>query len=171
MIRGQQGIILLSTLLMVTLLTLFVVAQLHFVFLYHRALNAELHAQQDFYQLEAEANQLALRNWSKASACTLEAENLDKVMSLLKKEKACSLSRSNQRYFYLVEKLGIFPCLQTQSQVGTYHVRISLLKAGSSPSLLQLRIARPQPFTSSCESKDTVLVTQSLISWRYLATL
>lgn len=168
MSRHQQGIIFLSTLLMLTLLSFLVVSQLQFMFLYHRALNTELAAQEDFYQLEAEANRLALRDWSKEKVCTLEEENPDKVISLLKKGQACSFTRGKRRFFYLVEKLGGYSCVQTPSQAGTYHVRISLLAADTMPSLLQLRIARPVAFAPSCKSEDVVLIKQRLISWRYL---
>lgn len=166
----QKGIVLLTTIMMLALLAMLVLSEMQGIFLYHKALNHLLEKHQSLYQLEAQANILALNDWSMKRNCVIKEQNPNKIIGLLKSRQACSLIHEKQQFFYLVEELGLFPCLQTMVNKITYstrHLRINLLKTGTKSAFLQLRVANLVPL-ASCENSSPTSIKAGLVSWRYL---
>ncbi|MCC5013913.1 MULTISPECIES: hypothetical protein [unclassified Legionella] len=167
----EAGMVLISTMLMVALLALLVVSQMQTVFLVYKSLNRLVDKHQSFYQLEMIAQKLSSFNSNQLqAACLVTEKNPDEVFTLLKNGKACSLSYEQQSFFYLIEELGFFPCMQTVKEKGIYstqHWRLTVLAKDERFNFLQLRIARIAPFIR-CEKKPLVFIHTGILSWRYL---
>ena len=165
----HTGAVLITVILLITLMALFVLAQMQMVFLDHRALNQLTEQHQSFFQLEAEARKIAA-TVSIPSACIIEARDANEVIELLGNKQGCTSTRGKQQFYYLVEDLGLFPCLQTK--VGnffysTQHLRISIRSREMYSAILQLRIAKSAKL-QNCEQIKAVQSRLGLLSWRYL---
>lgn len=169
-ITPQKGMILLTTLLLISVMSLLILSQLESVFLYYQASNRFIAKQQLFHQIEAQANKLVLAKvWAK-KGCEQEKTDPQTIAALLKNKRGCFLTNKNQSFFYLVEDLGLFPCLQSHldsQNKRTHHWRLSLLAAGERAAFLQLRIAQPDS-SSPCDRLQ--LIKPKVISWRYLSS-
>ncbi|MDI9817606.1 MULTISPECIES: hypothetical protein [unclassified Legionella] len=164
----QEGIILITTIIILALSTILMLTGMQILSLYYKALNQTVEKEDVAYGLEAQANQLALRDWQTGTdRCLVNEKTPDEIAWLLKNRQGCELLYEGHRYTYLVEDLGLFPCLQTMiNEVGhsTRHLRISVL--GDKGAFLQLRVARAAPLISC--SEDIIYLKPGVISWRYV---
>ena len=166
-----QGMVLASTVLILSLLSLLILSQLQLVFLHYKALNQVIKKHQAFYELEAEASQLASKMpCSLQEACLSKAHDVNEIIHSLKNKQGCILRRKGQDYFYLTEDLGVFPCMQARFKgklYSTQHLRINLRSTGSYFAFLQLRIARLTEF-KVCQDNQSKLIKIGLLSWRLI---
>ena len=167
----QSGIVLPTTLMVLTLLALLVVSQMQNVFLYHKSLNQLVQKHQIFYQLEVEANKLAhLDTTLIPQICFTQQINPNEVVALLKRKQGCILISEKKTFIYLIENLGLFPCLQARFNKTTYstrHLRITIMADDNkSPDFLQLRIAQLATL-EACEDNELKRIKIGLLSWRY----
>lgn len=169
----EAGMVLIFTMLMLALLALLVVSQMQTVFLVYKSLNRLVDKHQSFYQIEMIAQKLSAFNTNQLqAACLVTEKDPNEVLSLLKNGKGCALSYEQQSFFYLIEELGFFPCMQTVKEKGTYsthHWRLTVLAKDERFNFLQLRIARIAPLIS-CENKPLAFIHTGIISWRYLVS-
>lgn len=141
--RKDEGIILIVTLFMLFLLTLFVLSGMKNLFLYSHTLNQAIEKEESEYDLEFHARQLAIKSWKEGDRCTAKEQKNNKMLPFLKKE-GCNFIDKNKKYTYLVEDLGVFPCLQNEWKghlYSTQHWRISIFSEAI-PTVMQLRIAQ-----------------------------
>jgi hypothetical protein len=168
----QKGIVLFTTIILLTLVALLTLSQLQMAFLYYHALNQAVEKHQFFYQLEAQANRLLLdKHWLAQGACIIKERNPNEVIELLKNKQGCVLSHYKQQFFYLVEDIGLFPCLQVQDDKVTYstqHWRINMMTNEKYPGFLQLRFARLAKL-ATCENSKPRQIKVGLLSWCYLS--
>lgn len=165
----QSGFILFATLISLAVFSFLLLSQMQVIFLYHKSYNRYLKKNQAFYQLEAAANHLILTQLKQGS-CQSNELNPNKILSLLKNQKGCPYSYEKLRYFYLVEDLGAFPCLQVLTdnrKYSTRHWRITIKKEGNTP-VLQLGFAHLMPL-GLCEEGNQKFIHLGLTSWRYLS--
>lgn len=169
----EEGMVLLSTMMMLTLLALLVVSQMQMVFLAYKSLNQLVEKHQDFYKLEVVAQQLSANSKQVKANCLLTEKDPNEIITLLKNGQGCPLSHEQQQFFYLVEKLGLFPCMQTVKEQKTYstqHWRITVLAKSERFDFLQLRIAKIAPLTA-CENNQLIFINTGTISWRQLKSV
>jgi hypothetical protein len=172
MITKQKGVVLFTTIILLTLVTLLTISQLQMAFLYYHALNQVVEKNQFLYQLEAAANRLVLdESGPLQQACIIKERNPNAVIEMLKNKQGCVLIHDKQQFFYLVEELGLFPCLQFQDTKVTYstqHWRINIITDEKYSGFLQLRIARLAKL-AACENAKPRQTKVGLLSWRYIS--
>ncbi|ARG96998.1 hypothetical protein [Legionella micdadei] len=168
----QTGIVLVTVLLFITVLSLLVLTQMQLVFLDYKSINQRNEQHQAFFQFEKDAKKLAeIITSSTQHACVIPAMDANAVIRVLKTKQACISTHEKQQFYYLVEDLGQFPCIQTVVDniiYSTSHLRISMLSANQQAGILQLRIARLAQL-ANCECNEPILIRSRLLSWRYLS--
>jgi hypothetical protein len=111
----QAGLVLLTTIMVIGLLALLTLSQLQLLLLDFKVLSLASKKQQGFWTLEIAANKLIGNiDLAEQGACLLREKDPNTVINLLKNKKGCPLTHEKQRFYYLIEDLGVFPCLQTQ---------------------------------------------------------
>ena len=123
------------------------------------------------YSLETYAQQLMLKRWSKDSPCWVEEKNFLAIKHLLKNKQACSLKEDKKQFFYLIEDLGLFPCLQTmiaEMKYSTHHTRPTIMDKKEN-NFLQIRVAYTEPL-QSCDKQEIVNINPGVLSWHYLTS-
>lgn len=166
--KTEQGLVLPTTIIMLSVLALVVLSQLQAVFLVIQSLNQLQAKQQAFYQLEAAAHQLLTQAPHMPSNCKLPAQDPQAVLLSLKQHQGCQFWYAQQLYWYWLEDLGLFPCLQTKVNKHSYstqHTRLSIFTHEETPMLLQLRLAKPVKLTA-CENQPLNLIPAGIVSWR-----
>lgn len=165
----EAGIVLLTTIILIGLVALLVLSQLQLVLLDFRVLNLGTKKQQALLKLELAANQLLKNDIGEQNLCLVNETYSEEIVNLLKNKKGCSLNYAEQHYNYLVEDLGIFPCLQKQrndKHYATRHFRLSIREAENEQEILQMRYAKIDK-ELVCEDKKPVQSKIGLLSWRY----
>ncbi|MBA2651964.1 MAG: hypothetical protein H0U73_06850 [Tatlockia sp.] len=166
---NQSGIVLLTTLILTSLLALLILTQMQLFLLNFKALRLLKEKHQAFWSLEAAASKLMqdLDGLRKGS-CVLGEQGPNIVIDLLKNKQSCSLIYEKEVFYYLIEDLGIFPCLQIQfnkEKYSTRHFRLSIHSAKKKRAILQVRHARLANLIR-CE-KELKPGKTGLLSWRY----
>ncbi|KTC87810.1 MULTISPECIES: hypothetical protein [Legionella] len=166
----QAGIVLITTILLIAVLSLLVLSQMQLVFLDYKALNQLTEQHESFLQLETVAGKLiSTLDWSRSERCALPSSDPNEVLQLLKNKRGCVLIHKKHEFYYLMENLGVFPCLQrnvNEINYSTQHQRISILSTTDS-TVLQLRIAKLAKL-ERCNQNEIRLSKLGLLSWRYL---
>ena len=164
---AQKGMILVTTAIIILLLNLLVLTGLKMVLDSFKSLNQLKQAHLFFVLFETRAKKLLDdTNIENKSACIIEEQDPNDVMRLLKNKKGCVLHQENEAFYYFIERLGIFPCLQS-NKASTEHFRLSLLTQGKYHAFLQIRSARLVK-SGDCE-KNPHQIHLGIISWRYLS--
>lgn len=168
--KQEKGFVLIFTICIIALVSLFVLSSMNNLLLYQRAATKREMMHQDFYQLERIARRLIDLPSRNFGACTYDGEHT-RIMQLLE-QKGCSLKIKGRTYRYLVEDLGRYPCLmivKEQALHASWHFRFSVLASPieeHSAALIQLRVIRLAPAQICSESIS--YVRQGISSWRYL---
>lgn len=167
----QDGLVLLMTLLLLGIVSAFVVMQLEMVLLYQKGSQQFLARQQINHNLEQLALQLrASSEHLLQSHCTIAAfKNPNQVIAQLKTKQACRLTKDQINYVYLMEDLGVQPCLQAMVQdvpYSTRHWRLTIAYEGENRDYLQIRVAELAAFTS-CPTTTSLQIRPGLVSWRF----
>lgn len=166
--NNQQGMILPSTLLIISLLALITLAQLQLFFLQIKATNQISFEKNIFKQLEKEAS-LLLVSKAMQKECLIHKINANKVIQGLQHQQGCLVAIDNGSYRFMIEDMGIFPCLKIRVNHSFYasrHWRLTMITDDAKHSL-QLRIAKKGP-NQLCEQQDFIVMRPGVISWRYL---
>lgn len=160
----SSGFILLTTMMMIVILTLLVMAPLKSVLLYMKAHKAVIESDQMAYNLEQVAYRLADSPF--AADCIVNDVDPNEMRYLLQQLK-CSLKHNNKIYYYIINDLGIYPCLKIDVQgvfYSSHHWFIQVLASGSKEQRLNLRIAKPDK-ALPCELMDQRQIYSGLVSW------
>lgn len=166
----QQGMILFYTLMLTSMLALLVLTQSQLVLLQLKAANRIQLNRQIFHKLEVQVNQLVAAgsdHWPRE--CLVTERNPDVVLKFLESKKGCHVKEKGQEYHYIMEDLGLFPCLAVSIDhkvYGTRHWRLTITASGYEAMSLQVRIASASP-DSQCENNPVIYVNTGIISWRY----
>ncbi|MDI1353089.1 MAG: type II secretion system protein [bacterium] len=173
--RGERGFIFLFTLSLITIMALLSLTLLQHVLLYYKAINRQERQHQLFYQMESIAGQLTYsQNRTINSMCMVDTHSANKALEHLTHHKGCSLDLGTVSFQYIIEDLGIHPCLIVRTndkKHSTHHVRITILaipKEEESNAALQVRVIQTTNLLSTC-SEPQHIVSEGISSWRYLA--
>ncbi|MBA2709739.1 MAG: hypothetical protein H0U57_03995 [Tatlockia sp.] len=164
----ESGIILVTTVMLIALLTLMTLSQLQIFLLNSKVYNLERNKQKDFRILENAANKIVRQIDLKGQGSCVVPENLFNIFNNLSK-KGCLLTYKNQQFYYLIEDLGVFPCLHSKKGKQLYstrHYRLSL-QSKKTKAILQLRQASLANL-EDCPLKQQKDTLTGLISWRYI---
>ncbi len=165
-----QGIILVSTLMLLMVISLLVLSQLNNALLIYQAVNRITSRHQFFYLLDLQAHKL-LTSPMQSAACYIAEKNPDEILQLLIDKKACFQKKEKLPFYYLIEDLGTFPCLQSylnHSFYSTSHQRISILAFwNEKPFFIQLRQVSPITL-KSCDERKPLNIEVGIISWHFL---
>jgi hypothetical protein len=154
----QQGMILLTTLLMLTMLTLLVLSLMQLLLLHTKASHEVWRHHESLYALEHAARGVNFAN----RACQVHDKGPNQVIHLLEVNQGCL----GEGYQYLVEDLHTFPCLPIVNK-SSHHWLVTLMTTRAPHTLLQIRIARPGMF-EACTSGPARPIHAGMLSWRKL---
>ena len=117
MMRLQRGFVLLTTLLMIEVLTVLVLALMQSVYLDFKMSNQLQANHQAFIQLESIAKQMT-RNISAhvSQNCKRQALDPSQIEIDLIQKWGCEIRDNNQTYYYLFSDLGLYSCLKIVSK-------------------------------------------------------
>ena len=155
--------ILLTTIIMIVILTMLVLSLMQAVFLYFKVSNQVV--------IEAVAFKLVLEKQNPLHAdCTLTDTNPNQVVDMLLHNGGCSLIDNHRQYYYLIDNLGLQPCLQiflSGKMYSSHHWLLSVATPPPRQTVLQLRVAdSARPMT--CELSEAHQISPGVLSWRYL---
>lgn len=134
---AESGSILLFTTIMLMVSVGIIAAMLEHILIYLHAIKQHQYTQDHYYAMEATANLAA-----KESGISGYADP----------DTAIARLRQTQNQRYIVENLGVFPCIRiVNSTQGTEHVRVTVL---ADNRILQVRFARlpQQEVPADCEA-------------------
>ncbi|MFA5959291.1 MAG: hypothetical protein WC785_02100 [Tatlockia sp.] len=163
----QEGIVLLSTLLVILLLTFFLLAQMQAIYLANKMLNIGVEQAHFFSQLEKEA--YALTQLNIPSQCMIKEQDPLAVRDLLIQKRGCTATKDKLTMHYVIEDLGVVPCMriaQANTSFSTRHVRYTVMGIGKFAAFYQLRLAVPVK-ACACAEKQAVFVNPGLLSWHF----
>ena len=169
----QQGMILFNTMMMISVFTLLIVSQMQIICLQFKSFNHVLFRHQSFQKLNVQAHRLVAASlaegWPSGSCLIQESKGADELMERLKRNEGCRIVDEKQQYYYFIEDLGLFPCLQiTRNNIhySTRHWRLTIMAIiRQRPITLQLRIAMiAEP--GICVDNPPISVDAGIISWR-----
>lgn len=168
--RSEQGFMLMTTVLMISMISLLVISQMRSIWLYSK-LNNQVQASHDKrYALEAAAMSIRLLN---QGPCVVNTIDLNQAIDQLLAKKACHWRDFGQDYLYLISYLGEYPCLQITSNNNVFSSEHWLVTVtidephAIKQDLLQLRIATPSRQLACNGSKRSIHA--GLISWRMMS--
>jgi hypothetical protein len=171
--QKKKGFILVLTLVITGIISLLTLTGMQHLLLYYKAMNHQEKLQDNFYQLEKVALELAHQPVM-PSTCIDYIDNANQVLDRLLHQQGCSREKDLIQYQYYIEDLVNFPCLVIQQKTqkfASHHQRITVMsiEEGFPLSLLQIRWVSVGE-KISCNSKEN-RVSLGVSSWRYLPSL
>lgn len=170
MIHNSRGFIFLMTLCMLLVMSVLVLTCMQHVLLYYQAINKVEKHHREFYALENIATQLAQRDLS-SSPCIEHSDEPNKIVTRLATKAQCSITYNSIQYHYLIEDLGVFPCLiiEAASPYSSYHRRISVLAVNQEHNRAVVQIRFIHPVARVACSTKAQAIKPGVSSWRYLS--
>lgn len=165
----SKGFVLFTTMMMLVLLVLLVLSLMQAVLLYVKAGNQITKRHQAFYQLESMAHTLMPAHVLHDDQCVVRDQLPNEVIDRLKRHDGCDKKVGHHAYVYLIEDLGVFPCLRMQwhHQIrSSHHWRLTVMSKLPPYEALQLRFTTSVPMMA-CEG-TVVEIIKGTISWRHL---
>ncbi|CDZ77103.1 hypothetical protein BN59_01385 [Legionella massiliensis] len=159
---------LVTTLMMIVVSSLLVLSQMRLFLLDYKVLSLLKEKQQSLRALEAVVAKLAAQ--ATPGECILKEQAPNLIVDLLKNKRGCIFIHEEHSYYYLIEDLGVFPCLQIQRDnlnYSTHHLQISLGALSQRSTILQIRFAKLAEFVH-CENQKPGKSRLGLLSWRVL---
>ena len=144
----QGGMVLLTTMLMMVILTLLVLSLMQGVLLYIKASHQMMANHQGLHEMEVLANKLLLTK----TVCV----------------DGCVINDGSRQYRYVVDDQGLYPCLQIavgESLHQSHHWLVTLATMQPPNVVLQLRFAQPADI-AKCESSSVRQIRSGVVSWR-----
>jgi hypothetical protein len=160
---------LLTAIIMISILTMLVLLLMQTLYIYIKASNQVVSSHNEFYQLETAARFLSSEPF--VADCILTNEDPNKVIELLRRHQGCLQEINHRQFYYLIDDLGRFPCLNIMENDELYasrHWLISVLSKRGQRTLLQLRIARLGEMMD-CRGSFHRQIPSGIVSWRYLS--
>ena len=158
--------VLLTTIVMIVVLTMLVLTLMQAIFLYIKVNHQVVRKHDALYALETVAYSLMISEKNKE--CLVHIEDPNQVIEQLSHQLGCVIHDNGREYHYLIDDLGVFPCLQIQLDEKIYSSQQWLISVASSPpqqEIMQLRIAKPV-MAIACDQGDALQINRGLMSWR-----
>lgn len=166
--RRLNGMILLTTLLMISMISVWVLSLMQSVLLYIKATEGVVRHQESLYQLERATE--AVFHREHPIACSVSLLDPNQVIDRLLEGFGCIFKHADHSYEYLIDDLGPIPCIVMeggQGMVTSHHWLVTVLTTTPHRDLLQIRWAEPGK-TMACESQEPQLIRRGILTWRYL---
>jgi len=166
-----NGFIFMVTLCFISVISLLLLTYMQHVMIYQRASTKQEMHHQRFYQMEHLARGLSKASFN--SPCRWQQDVTNGAIEQLKMHGGCLLKLGQDHYRYIIEDLGIYPCLVVEHQgiiQSTHHSRVSLLLEANeehAASALQIRMIHPAGELSCAQ--EPRMVTEGVSSWRFLS--
>lgn len=170
--RKECGFILLMTLLLTGIMSALLLGASEHLLLYYKSINRQAEHEKLFYKLERIAIDISFKAIKSAnSPCEVTDCGVNHSLQILQ-SAGCHVSKGIYSYAYLIEDLGVHPCLITHvnhKKYATHHKRITvgLVKENHIDSIIQLRIIVPVKEHQTCFDNQRH-VFSGISSWRYL---
>ena len=163
--------VLLTTIMMIVILTMLVLTLMQAVCLYIKVNHSVVNNHESMYQLETVARTLAMsRQVMSFTDCLFTEANPNAIVAMLLNNQGCAITDNNRRYSYLIDDLGVFPCLKimfNNKVNSSHHLLITVASASPHMQILQVRVAKPMNDVG-CELFEPREILAGIISWRYL---
>ena len=164
LLSRMQGIVLLTTMMMIAILTMLVLSLMQGVFLYIKSCNQIVTNHDVIYQMEAIAGKLELST----SACIVRNKNVNQLVEQLAENGGCLFDEGARQYKYVLADLGLYPCLQInldETLYGSHHWLITIKTVQPPNMIVQLRFATIAKATV-CELSTVHRIKPGVLSWR-----
>ena len=150
---GEKGFVFVTILIILTVLTVLVVANMRWVTLDWKRYSDMKKFQERVIGLEQIADLLGQELVGHVSHnCVLDYPADNKILVSSMKKNGCRIS---QHYRYLLNDLGSFPCVRLTPKLGTHHWLLTVMDEQLPHKPLQLRIASSEP-SQPCLGQDAV---------------
>tara|TARA_R110002126_G_scaffold17798_2_gene68886 strand:+ start:60182 stop:60670 length:489 start_codon:yes stop_codon:yes gene_type:complete len=157
----SQGMILLTTLIMLALIASLLFSMMRGTWMYQKLARQTRASHEAFYALEAAASHLEHLGFKHVStSCIKKTKDLNQPLHSLRLEQGCVLSYKHQTYRYAVADLGVRVC--------SHHWLIAVAAPALGHEILSIRVARPINKRKKACITSTEINT-GILSWRYLA--
>lgn len=161
----QRGIVLLTTMMILVIVTLLILSLMQGVFLYIKSSHQIMRHHEVFRQMEIMAT---TRNLRSNAACVVQDKNPNQLVDMLSANQGCIIGEGPHQYRYIVDDLGLYPCLQLvvdEVVQGSHHWLVTLASMKPPKLVLQLRMVEPAE-ASKCELGMARQIHSGVISWR-----
>ncbi|KTD45329.1 hypothetical protein Lqui_2800 [Legionella quinlivanii] len=162
--KSSQGMILIVFSLILNFIALLVMAQSESLFLFYKNLGQMIHIQSEIQFLEEEAIRLLKQ---KKSTCTVFNQGANEILHQLQSRSACCIRHEEQKYCYLLEDLGEFPCLRIKNKYKSHQWRITLSNDQLRPFIMQIRYAEATG-SQQCLENQFRVIEEGVQSFRIL---
>lgn len=148
---GEKGFVFVTILIILTVLTVLVVANMRWITLDWKRYADMQQFQERVIGLEQMAEALGQGLVGHPpNNCVMDYQLDNKVLVSSIKKNGCRMS---QHYRYLLHDLGSFPCIRLTPKLGTHHWLLTVMDEQLPQKLLQLRIASSEPPQPCIESR------------------
>jgi len=165
----QQGMVLLSALVIMLILIQLVLSLMQGVMLFEKTSHQLKKSHHDFYQLESTAYRVVALPVDEQ--CRGAAQEIHPVLAALHHGLGCSFVAGEKTYLYRVQDLGDFSCLPLQVAPGTYlashHWLLTMIERGTRGEAIQLRFVT-RGGMQFCPGLIMKVVTPGVLSWRHV---
>lgn len=164
--KDCSGFILPTTLIVFALISLVVIANLGQIVLYQKVVSERKVTHHQFYALEHLAVQL-MTNLTQLSCKQSGMVNHDVAIEILIHGQGCLLKDRQVSYHYLIEDLGVYPCLaiiHQNKEEASHHYRLTVLQ-DDTIKWVQIRVASLGGRSDCLGAKKRIL--PGALSWRY----
>ncbi len=161
----QQGFVLITIILMLTVMTSLVFANMRWVTLYWKRYTDLQRFEERMTQFERMADSLANRfEGHPQVGCFIKYQD-DEVLKQSILQNGCKVA---SYYRYGIHDLGVYPCVKFASTLSSHHWLLSVMDERLPHKLLQLRIATPVP-EQPCPKTQIVTIQHSFLTRRLLS--
>jgi len=157
----SQGMILLTTLIMLALIASLLFSMMRGTWIYQKLARQTRASHEALYALEAAASHLERLGFKHVSkSCIKKTKDLNQPLRTLRLEQGCVLSYKREAYRYAVADLGVLAC--------SHHWLIAVTAPELGHEILSIRVARPiNKRKKACITSAEI--NTGILSWRYLA--
>lgn len=162
---GQKGMVLLSTIGIIVMISLLIVTSMQQNALFSKVLARLQRQDKDFYHMEKVARHVLQAN---IETCLVKNFLTNDWLSQLRK-KGCLIVESGEKYRYLIEDIGVFPCWMVNTKEGnkpSHHFNVLIIRTDETPqqNYMQLRDIRAGKSLKTCSGKELV-IQSGMQSW------
>lgn len=160
----QNGFVLVAVMLMMTVMTALIIANMRWILLYKKRYQDLQRFQAYSLQFEEHANALAQQfDGHPSTACVSSSQNT----ASLKQEIGLHGCKFANDYRYMVQAMGDYPCVRFNSELSTQHWLLSAMDQHLPHRVLQFRIATPIP-VQYCVKKQIVMIEESILTRHWI---
>lgn len=160
----QSGFVLVTVIVILTVLTGLVMANMRWIAVDWRRYNDLERFQKQIQKIEDIAETLAAKLANHAlQGCILSDQNQESIKFNMM-YKGCGIA---EHYRYGLTDLGVFPCVKLPSKLSTHHWLLTVIDEQVKHRWLQLRIATAEPY-QPCQYSRPVTVQPGVLTRHWI---